>query len=257
MKVEQVMKVRTKYGYPSDDIYIGTFGEGYIAFIPRHGKNHTIPPHKVPYKANLMAFKTLGIKFVIATCVCGSLNTSIIPGDFVIPDQFINFTWGRDDTYTIDRDLVHLPMANPYCTHLRYILSSELKKLKVNLHDKGTVVVIQGPRFSTIAESKMFSMLGGDIVNMTQYPECYFARELGMCYSAVSSVTDYDVGIPSALSMNSESMDKVLTIFHRNTEITRLIIKKLSGIIPEIMNCDCANHQLEEYYRLSKDENLI
>jgi 5'-methylthioadenosine phosphorylase len=225
---------------------------GRIAFLPRHGKEHTIPPHKVPYKANFTALKLLGVRHVIGTCVVGSLRKELEPGMFIVPDQFINLTWGRDDTYEIDRELIHLPMARPYCEHIRAILIHELKAMGIGCQEKGTVVVIQGPRFSTIAESKMFALLGGDVVNMTQYPECYFARELGLCYGAVASITDYDVGVPSALSMQPELMDKVLAVFRRNTATTVLLVKKLAGLVREITSCDCAAHRLSEYYEITK-----
>jgi 5'-methylthioadenosine phosphorylase len=247
--------METPYGKPSAPIIVGELCGGRIAFLPRHGKEHTIPPHKVPYKANLAALKSLGVRHVIGTCVVGSLRKEIEPGTFVVPDQFINLTWGRDDTYEIDRELIHLPMAQPYCEHLRKIIARELNLMGVNCHEKGTVVIIQGPRFSTIAESKMFALWGGDVVNMTQYPECYFARELGLCYGAVASVTDYDVAVPSTLSIQPDSMDKVLAVFRRNTATTVSLVGKLAGLFHEIVGCNCAAHRLAEYYKLAKGES--
>ena len=234
---------------------MGELCGGRIAFLPRHGRKHTIPPHKVPYKANLAALKSLGVQHAIGTCVVGSLRKEIEPGTFVVPDQFINLTWGRDDTYEVDRELIHLPMARPYCEHVQAIIARELNAMEVAYHKKGTVVVIQGPRFSTIAESKMFVLWGGDVVNMTQYPECYFARELGLCYGAVASVTDYDVGVPSVVSMQPESMDKVLEVFRRNTATTVSLVRKLAGLTHEIAGCNCAANRLAEYYKLAKNES--
>lgn len=247
--------METPYGKPSGPIVVGELCGGRIAFLPRHGKEHTIPPHKVPYKANLSALKSFGARHVIGTCVVGSLRKEIEPGSFVVPDQFINLTWGRDDTYDVDRELIHLPMAQPYCEHIRAIITRELNAMGVVCHGKSTVIVIQGPRFSTIAESKMFALWGGDIVNMTQYPECYFARELGLCYGAVASVTDYDVGVPSAVSMQPESMDKVLAIFRQNTVTTVSLVEKLSELVHKIVGCNCAAHRLDEYYKLAKGES--
>lgn len=244
--------METPYGKPSGPISIGKLCGGRIAFLPRHGEEHTIPPHKVPYKANLTALKSLGVRHVIGTCVVGSLRKDIEPGMFVVLDQFINLTWGRDDTYEVDRELIHLPMAQPYCEHIRKIIARELKAMGVIHHTNGTAVIIQGPRFSTIAESKMFALWGGDVVNMTQYPECYFARELGLCYGAVASITDYDVGVPSAVSMQSESMEQVLTIFSRNTATAVSLIGKLAGLTQEITDCSCATNRLIEYYKLAK-----
>jgi 5'-methylthioadenosine phosphorylase len=246
--------METPYGKPSGPISIGELCGGRIAFLPRHGGEHTVPPHKVPYKANLAALKSLGVRHVIGTCVVGSLQKKIKPGTFVILDQFINLTWGRDDAYEVDRKLVHLPMAQPYCEHIREIITRELKAMTVDCQTRGTVVVIQGPRFSTIAESKMFARWGGDVVNMTQYPECYFARELGICYGAVASVTDYDVGVPSAISMQPESMKKVLAIFRRNTATTTSLIGRLAGLSKEIIGCNCSANRLSEYYKLAKGE---
>lgn len=187
--------------------------------------------------------------------MAGSLRKEIKPGTFVVLDQFINLTWGRDDTYEIDQELVHLPMARPYCEHIRETIARELKTMEINYRTKGIVVVIQGPRFSTIAESKMFALWGGDVVNMTQYPECYFARELGLCYGAIASITDYDVGVPNAVSMQPESMEKVLAVFRRNTATTVSLIGKLAGLNREIAGCNCTANRLAEYYKLAKGEN--
>ncbi len=251
MTVLKTIDVETSYGKPSGPVKMGTLSGGRIAFIPRHGEKHVIPPHKVPYKANLAALKSLGVRHVIGTCVVGSLREGFEPGMFVVPDQFINLTWGRDDTYDIDRELVHLPMAQPYCEHTRGIIARELDAMGVVCRASGTVVVIQGPRFSTIAESKMLALLGGDIVNMTQYPECYFARELGICYGVVTSVTDYDVGVPSTISMQPESMERVLEIFRRNAQATIALLGRIASLGHELANCDCSAHRLAEYYKMA------
>lgn len=254
LRVSENIETKTPYGEPSGPISIGELGEGRIAFLPRHGSKHTIPPHKVPYKANLAALKSLGVQHVIGTCVVGSLRKEIEPSAFVVPDQFINLTWGRDDTFEIDRQLVHLPMAQPYCKHVRSIIARELKVMGINCQTTGTIVVIQGPRFSTIAKSKMYALLGGDVVNMTQYPECYFARELGICYGTIATVTDYDVGVPSTVSMQPESMETVLAIFRRNTATTVSLLGRLAGFVTEIMGCNCATNQLAEYYKPANGE---
>lgn len=252
MEISEKIEIATPYGKPSGPIIIGECNGKRIAFLPRHGYEHTIPPHKVPYKANLAALKSIGVRHVIATCVVGSLRKEIKPGTFVIPNQFINFTWGRDDTFDTDRQLIHLPMAEPYCENLRGIIVRELKSMDAPRLSSGTVVVIHGPRFSTIAESKMYALLGGDIVNMTQYPECYFARELGLCYGAVATVTDYDVGVPSTVSMQPKSMKKVLAVFRRNTAQTIKLLGRLAGLAEEITSCSCADKELTEYYKLAR-----
>lgn len=238
----------TVYGKPSGSIGLFEQRGVQIAFIPRHGYDHSIPPHRVPYKANLTALHALGVRHVIATCVVGSLRQEIEPGTFVVPDQFINLTWGRDDTFDSDRRLVHLPMAHPYCSHIGKTLSRELEGLCYPNRPSGCVVVIQGPRFSTIAESKMFAQWGGDIVNMTQYPECYFARELGMCYGVVASVTDYDVGVPGAVSMQPDSMERVLAVFRNNTQRTLALLNRVIETAPGLSTCSCAQDSVSPYY---------
>jgi len=251
LTISEIVETETLYGKPSGPISVGELCGERIAFLPRHGSKHAIPPHKVPYKANLAAMKSLGVRHVIGTCVVSSLRKEIEPGTFVVPNQFINFTWGRDDTFEVDHQLVHLPMAQPYCEQMQGIVNRELKTMGVSYRATGTVIVIQGPRFSTIAESKMFALWGGDVVNMTQYPECYFAHELGLCYGAVATVTDYDVGIPSAISMQAESIEIVLAIFRRNTSATVTLLEKLSVAAEEITKCNCATDRLAEYYKLA------
>ncbi len=248
--------METPYGKPSGPVVLGKLSGKPIAFIPRHGPEHTILPHKVPYKANLAALKMLGVDQVFATCVVGSLKEEVVPGSFVVPNQFINFTWGRDDTADIDKDVIHLPMANPYCENMRKIAIEELKTKDVYLHEEGTIVVIQGPRFSTIAEGKMFSLLGGDIVNMTQYPECYFARELGICYAVIASVTDYDGSVPvPSFWMNPDSMEEVLKVFKKNTELTKNFLETLLLSYDKITACSCAKKRVDEYYKMANKDS--
>lgn len=252
--IVDTIEMETPYGKPSERIIVGELDGGRIAFLPRHGKKYIIPPHKVPYKANLAALKLLGVRHVIGTGVVGSLRKEIKFGAFVVPNQFINFTWGRDDTYNVNRKLIHLAMARPYCEHLRAIIARELKLMGVDCHEKGTVVVIQGPRFPTLAESNMFSLWGGDVVSMTQYPECYLARELGLCYAAVVSVTDYNLSAPSSISMQGGSMDKVIAVFRQNPATAVSLLGKLAGLASEIVHCNCATHRLAECYKLANDE---
>lgn len=251
LKIIKKVRFYTKYGYPSDEIIIGKYNNKIVAFLPRHGKNHSIPPHKIPYKANIFAFKKLGIKYIIATCIVGSLKKNIKPGDFVILDQFINFTWGRDDCFDIEKNFIHLPMAKPYCSNLRKLTYSCAKKLGINTHKTGTAVVIQGPRFSTEAESSWFSSQKWDIVNMTQYPECYFAREIGMCYVSIAMITDYDVGIKSHLQINIKGIAKVLEIFNNDIKKVKKLIFKIIKELPNKKNCECPKSLINEYYKYS------
>ena len=255
LKEFRKLKIKTKYGYPSNPIIIYEFKNGnkkeYIAFLPRHGEKHSIPPHKIPYKANIAALKSLGVEFIISTSVAGSLKKKIIPGDFLIPDQFINLTWGRDDYFDIDKKLIHLPMANPYCKKLRSIIYKHSKKIQKRTHKIGTVVVIQGPRFSTKAESKWFIKQGWDIVNMTQYPEIYFAREMKICYASICTITDYDVGIYNPIKIDHRGIKKVVAIFRENTKKTQKLILKIikDKNLSIEKNCECKLDLEKEYYK--------
>jgi len=241
--------IATPYGAPSDAVFVGTVAGAHVAFIARHGRTHQLPPHQIPYKANLWALKSLGVKTVVATCIVGSLKQKIRPGHFVVPDQFVNLTHGRDgQSIEANGSFLHVPMGDPYCASLRRVCLSGMKHVTRSVHSRGTVVVIQGPRFSTKAESRFFIRQGWDVVNMTQYPECLFARELGLCYAVSASVTDYDVGTGRTLSMHPEDLSRVLTIFRRNTEQTRAALRV---IVPRLhdFNCDCATRVIREYYR--------
>lgn len=222
------VRIRTDYGDPSDSITIGMYNGEKIAFLPRHGYQHQLPPHAIPYMANIMAFKEMGIEYVVAFCVAGSLKKRVKPGDFVIPDQFINLTWGRDDTFQTSQKFIHLPMAEPYSSFLRSILFREGNSLGLNTFQKGTVVVIQGPRFNTLAESRLLAKWGGDIVNMTQYPECYFAKEQGLQYAVVAAITDYDVLLQNlGLSMTTEKITESSSIFQKNIHNQKRLLARL------------------------------
>ncbi|MBP9863995.1 MTAP family purine nucleoside phosphorylase [Patescibacteria group bacterium] len=248
--VERRVVVSTPYGFPSDELLIGKVGDTDVVFLPRHGADHRIAPHRIPYKANLAAMKSFGVSTVLSTCIVGSLKKTIEPGFFVVPDQFVNFTSGRDaDSVESDGSFVHLPMALPYCQALRIEMIRALQRaVGSKFQGDGTVVVIQGPRFSTTAESKFFIRNEWDIVNMTQYPECLFARELGMCYATLASVTDWDVGVGESLSMKPETMDQVLDIFRKNTQVTRQVIGDVLSQL-SAFTCGCANAVVTEYYK--------
>lgn len=251
-KIKEV-KLQTKYGYSSDEIIIGKYAGKTVAFLPRHGKNHSLPPHKIPYKANISALKKLGVEYIIATCIAGSLKRNIKPGDFVILDQFVNLTWGRDDYFKVEKKIVHLPMANPYCLNLQRLTYNCVKKLGIPVHKKGTVVITQGPRFSTKAESKWFSNQKWDVVNMTQYPECYFAREAGICYVCIAMITDYEVGIKTNLHMDTKNIAKILKIFNSNIKKVKKLIFEMIKKLPIERNCECPKKLISEYYKHSKD----
>jgi len=187
--------VETPYGQPSDNFFIGEIEGKTVAFLPRHGRNHTIPPHKINYRANLWAMKELGVSRIISPCAVGSLQQNVKPGEFVISDQFVDRTKGRTDTFYDGPIATHVSAADPYCPELRELAVKACETNNVKCHKSGTIVVIQGPRFSTKAESKWFSQMGWSTINMTQYPEAHLAKELELAVINIALVTDYDSGL--------------------------------------------------------------
>ena len=249
LAVVSKLRPETKYGLPSDDISICEYDGQLVAFLPRHGSKHTLAPHKVPYKANLAALKEVGVEYVLGTCIVGSLRKEIAPGALVLLDQFVNLTWGRDDTSEADGgSFVHLPMGEPYCAHLREQVLEAAKSSGTAIVPQGTVAVIQGPRFSTAAESRWLSANDWDVVNMTQYPECYFARELGLCYTAIAAVTDYDVGLQESLVIDPRRMDAVLEIFRSDIRKTKDLLLAFVERSGPKLSCKCAATVLKAYY---------
>lgn len=237
-------KIETPYGAPSSQVMIGEVGGKRVAFIPRHGEQHQYPPHMINYRANLYAFKLLGVKRIIGPCASGSLKPEIKPGDFVICDQFVNLTNGRKDTFYDGPITTHISCADPYCPQLRSIIIDCCKKLGLSFHPKGTVVVIQGPRFSTRAESKWFRSFGWETINMTQYPEVVLARELEICYANISLITDYDTGLEDDPNIKPVTHDEVIKIFQDNIDKLRSLLIEVIKNIPEERTCSCS-HALE------------
>lgn len=234
--------IETPFGSLSSEIGIVEIDGKKVAFLPRHGKNHQYPPHKIPYRANLWAMKKLGVERIIAPNACGSLQPHIKVGDFVICDQFVDRTSGRVSTFYDGPITTHVSMAEPYCPELREIAINNLKKLGYPHHDKGTVVVIEGPRFSTISESKWFTSMRWDVINMTQYPEVVLARELEICFLNISVVTDYDVGLVSEGSVEPVSHEMVIKIFNENIEKLKTLIVNIIKDIPEKREkCSCGD----------------
>jgi len=238
----QEADVDTPYGKPSAKVMLGTYEGKRLAFIPRHGKAHEYPPHMVPYRANLYAMKQLGVKKIIAPTASGSLQPYIRPGDFVVCDQFVDRTAGRKDTFFDGPDTQHPSPARPYCPTLRKQAVAAARKLGVNVHDGGTVVVIQGPRFSTVAESRWFSRMGWDVVNMTQYPECYLALELGICYANIALITDWDAGLEGRDDIEPVTHEAVLKVFQENNERVReTLFEIIRATDPDDHSCGCSN----------------
>jgi 5'-methylthioadenosine phosphorylase len=235
--------VHTPYGPPSAPVTVGLVGERPVAFLPRHGVAHELPPHRVNYRANMWALHSLGVRRVIGPCAVGSLQPGIVPGHFVILDQLVDRTWGRPDTYFDGPVVGHVSFADPYCPELGQVLAAahrdEPALAELTVHRGGTVVVIQGPRFSTRAESNWFRSAGWEVVNMTQYPEAFLARELGMCYCGLALVTDYDTGLEGVDGIEPVTMQQVFAILAANVSRTRELLFAAIPSIPVDAGCHC------------------
>jgi 5'-methylthioadenosine phosphorylase len=228
LDVLEEVDVDTPYGKPSAPIVIGELGGRRVAFLPRHGREHELPPAQVPYRANVWAMRELGVRRLIGPCASGALRPELELGAFVVCDQFVDRTAGRADTFYEGPQTTHVSAADPYCPDLRRVLVETASELEIAVQDGGTVVVIQGPRFSTRAESRWFQQMGWDTINMTAYPEGYLARELELCYANISMVTDHDVGVEGAAPVSHET---VLRVFTENNERLRAL---LFAAIPKI-----------------------
>jgi 5'-methylthioadenosine phosphorylase len=241
MKIKEELSLDTVYGKPSDNIIIGEIEGVNVAFIPRHGRKHTIPPHKINYRANIAAMKEIGVRQIFGPCAAGSLQANIKPGDFVICDQFVDRTNSRIDTFYDGPHTTHISTADPYCPELREIVLKEAEAIGIITHSKGTVVVIQGPRFSTKSESRWYSGQGWEVINMTQYPEVALAREMEMCYVNISLITDYDVGLEGNPGIKSVTSRDVVKIFKDNNEKLRKLLFKVILKVPDKRHCSCSS----------------
>jgi 5'-methylthioadenosine phosphorylase len=224
------VKVDTPYGAPSDSVFLAEVGGRRVAFLPRHGRRHTIPPHLINYRANVWALRSMGVKAVISPCAAGSLQAHVRPGDFVVCDQFVDRTNGRVDTFFDGPIVSHLSSAETYDPELRRIAVEVIREHGIPHHDRGTVVVIQGPRFSTKAESRWFSEAGWEVINMTQYPEAYLCRELGMAVVNISLITDYDAGVHEGTEMVDAR--SVLEVFRENAERIQQVVLEMIRRFP-------------------------
>ncbi|MGD2141860.1 MAG: S-methyl-5'-thioadenosine phosphorylase [Candidatus Bathyarchaeota archaeon] len=228
------VKVNTPYGAPSDFITLGKYEGRCVAFIPRHGRGHQIPPHRINSRANIWALKQLGVTRIVASSAVGSLREDYVPGDFVITDQFIDRTKGRPDTFYEGGQLCHISSADPICPELHDFFVKQAEKRDLRVHPKGTYVCVQGPRFSTRAESRLFRQWGAEIIGMTLYPECVLSREAEICYVSVGMVTDYDVWAERPVS----TQDIVETMNANSENFKRLIMDALPEI-PYERACGC------------------
>jgi len=236
----QEVEIETPYGKPSDTITVGEFNGRKIAFLPRHGKKHTIPPHMINFKANIWAFKELGVTRIIAPSAVGSLKEELEPGDFALPSQFLDFTKSRDGSFSAEGRVIHISVAEPFCPELQSSIIKVTDKQNLKIHKDCTYVCIEGPRFSSKAESKFYRSTGADIIGMTLVPECQLAREAQICYASISTVTDYDVWAEKPVTAK-----QVLETLSKNVEKTKKILTELMDTIPKTRSCSCAK-ALEE-----------
>ncbi|MGN0192465.1 MAG: S-methyl-5'-thioadenosine phosphorylase [Candidatus Gastranaerophilaceae bacterium] len=234
------LKISTPYGDPSDVIKVGTIAGHKVAFLPRHGLDHRFLPHTVNYRANVWAMKSLGCERVISPCAVGSLQAHIKPGSFVIADQFVDWTDGRKATFFEGPVCVHPSAADPFCPEMRKIAIDAAKANGIEVHEKGTVVTINGPRFSTKAESQFFTRQGWDIINMTQYPEVYLVKECDMCPLSIALVTDHDCGLVG--DVPPVTHQAVTAVFKNNIEnLKKMLLTILENTPATREHCDCMN----------------
>ncbi|ABM79900.1 S-methyl-5'-thioadenosine phosphorylase [Hyperthermus butylicus] len=233
-------KIYTPYGEPSDYIIVGELGGKRVAFLPRHGRGHRIPPHKINYRANIWALKMLGVKWVIAVSAVGSLREDYKPGDIVVPDQFIDMTKSRVYTFFDEGIVAHVSMADPFCEHLRQEIISTARELGYRVHPRGTYICIEGPRFSTRAESRVWrEVFKADIIGMTLVPEVNLACEAQLCYATIALVTDYDVWAERPVTA-----EEVARVMKENTEKAKKILYKLIPRLPpepDKARCSCCS----------------
>ena len=234
LKNPEEIDIETPFGKPASKLIAGQIAGRDIVVLARHGKNHSIMPTKVPFRANIWALKEAGCTHILATTACGSLREEIHPKDFVFPDQFIDFTKHRNLTFYEDT-VVHTPMGEPFCPKLRELLIASAKNLSIPYHEKGTNITIEGPRFSTRAESNMFRTLGADIVNMTTVPEVILARESGICYASVAMATDYDSWRKNEEAVTWEMILKTMRENAQNAK--KLLLEVISKI--DYSECSC------------------
>jgi 5'-methylthioadenosine phosphorylase len=233
--IEEVT-VDTPYGAPSDAITIGDLAGRRVAFLPRHGKKHTIRPTDVNSRANIFALKKLGVQRILAPSAVGSLKEDYKPGDVVFVDQFIDRTTKREQSFYAGEKVCHISVAEPMCPELRRTLIAITKETGIRAHDTGTYVCIEGPRFSTKAESRLFRSWNADIIGMTLVPECILAREAEMCYASISTVTDYDVWKDHPVCA-----DEVVATMKASVEKVKRIIVEAAARLPKELYCECKN----------------
>lgn len=227
--------VVTPFGPPSDVLVVAAVGDRRVVFLPRHGRDHRFPPHQVPYRANLWALHSLGVRQIIAPCAVGALDGSLAPGDLVVPDQILDRTSGRDATL-YDDAAVHVPFADPYCPRGRLAVKAAATQAGWPPRDGGTMVVINGPRFGSRAESRWHAASGGTVVNMTGMPEAVLAREMAICYTAVALVTDLDAGMVASEAVTQQD---VFEVFEQSIGRLRSLLLDAVALVSDDRTCAC------------------
>jgi 5'-methylthioadenosine phosphorylase len=242
-KIEGLTEIKevspeTPFGKPSDIIIVGKMGGVGIAFLPRHGRNHTISPTNVPSRANIYALKGLGVEFIISSNSCGSFKEELKPGHLLVPDQVIDRTRQRQNTFFDGGIVAHITFAEPFCPVLSDIVYKAAKEAGATIHKGGTFIAMEGPAFSTRAESKLYKSWGADVIGMTVLPEAKLAREAEICYASIACITDYD-----SWHENNEavSVERILTTMRHNTDLAKKTIKLAAGRIPQKRDCPCVD----------------
>jgi 5'-methylthioadenosine phosphorylase len=238
--LKEIKEVRpeTPFGSPSDAIIVGKLGGVGIAFLARHGRQHTISPTNVPSRANIYALKTLGVEFIIASNSCGSFKEELAPGHLLVPNQIIDRTRQRQGTFFDGGIVAHIPFADPFCPVLSEIVYQAAKEAGATVHRGGTFVAMEGPAFSTRAESRLYKSWGADVIGMTVLPEAKLAREAEMCYASIACITDYDSWHESKEAV---SVERILTTMRHNIALAKKTIKLAAGRVPEKRYCPCTD----------------
>jgi 5'-methylthioadenosine phosphorylase len=238
LKDIQNLEVDTPFGKPSSPITLGKLGDKTVAFLARHGIGHIFPPSRVPYRANIFALKSLGVKRIVSVSACGSLRESYAPGHIVIPNQVFDFTHKRERSFFDTGLVAHVSVADPFCESLSSLLEDSLIKLDATYHRGSTYITIEGPRFSTKGESGLYRQWGMDIIGMTASPEVFLANEAEMCYTTMAHVTDYDVW---HVSEDTVTVDMVVRTLQKNIKLAQDAIKLMIENINPSDSCDCEN----------------
>jgi len=231
------VRPETPFGAPSDSIVVGKMDGVGVAFLPRHGRGHRLSPAEVPYRANIWALKSLGVEFVISSNSCGSFKEELRPGHLLVPDQIIDRTRGRASTYFGEGIVVHVPFADPFCPVLSQAVYQAALDAGATVHRGGTFIAMEGPAFSTRAESRLYKSWGADVIGMTVLPEAKLAREAEICYASIACVTDYDAWREADEAV---TVEVVLATMRSNTDLARKTINLVAGRLPAARDCACA-----------------